>query len=157
MTGSANERTAKRVEEILAAVKALAVEYYQLSGKPLGVTGEVAEYVAAQILRLKLAPPRTAGYDATRRGSGKVERIQIESRVLKSGRAQKLGKFNIDSPCDTAMMVLLDATTMDAREIWEAPFDAILERLNVPGSNARKRGVLTVGDFKRLGTCVFST
>lgn len=32
-----------RVREILAAVKALGAEYYRLIGKPLGVTGEVAE------------------------------------------------------------------------------------------------------------------
>lgn len=32
-----------------------------------GVTGEVAEYVAAQILGLELVPPRTPGYDAIRR------------------------------------------------------------------------------------------
>jgi GNAT superfamily N-acetyltransferase len=36
-----------RVREILATVKPLAAEYYRLTGKPLGVTGEVAEYVAA--------------------------------------------------------------------------------------------------------------
>ena len=51
-----------RVREILAAVKPLAAEYYQLTGKPLGVTGEVAEYVAAEILGLELVPPRTRGY-----------------------------------------------------------------------------------------------
>jgi hypothetical protein len=38
-------REATRVRQILAAVKPLAAEYYQLTGKPLGVTGEVAEYV----------------------------------------------------------------------------------------------------------------
>ena len=56
---------AKRVREILAAVKPLAAEYYQLTGKPLGVTGEVAEYIAAELLALELAPPRTKGYDPT--------------------------------------------------------------------------------------------
>jgi hypothetical protein len=43
-----------------------------LTGKPLGVTGEVSEYVVAQALRLKLAPPRTPGYDATRMRGGKT-------------------------------------------------------------------------------------
>src|SRR5271166_5200400 len=52
-----------RVRNILAKVKPLAAEYYRLTGKPLGVTGEVAEYVAAQLLGLQLAPPRTKGYD----------------------------------------------------------------------------------------------
>jgi hypothetical protein len=33
-----------------------ATEYYRLTGKPLGVTGEVAEYVAAEILGLTLIP-----------------------------------------------------------------------------------------------------
>jgi hypothetical protein len=32
-------QTAARVLEILAAVKRLAVEYYRLTGRPLGVTG----------------------------------------------------------------------------------------------------------------------
>jgi hypothetical protein len=49
----------ERVQEILAEAKRLAVEYYRLTGKPLGVTGEVAEYVAAGTLGLKLAPQRT--------------------------------------------------------------------------------------------------
>jgi len=34
---------AQRVRAILADAKRLAVEYYQLTGIPLGVTGEVAE------------------------------------------------------------------------------------------------------------------
>ena len=35
-----------RVREIMATVKPLAAEYYRLTGKPLGVTGEVAEFAA---------------------------------------------------------------------------------------------------------------
>ena len=54
---------AQRVRDILATVKPLAAECYQLTGKPLGITGEVAEYVAAELLGLELAPPRTKGYD----------------------------------------------------------------------------------------------
>ena len=55
-----------RVREILATVKPLAAEFYRLTGKPLGVTGEIAEYVAAEILGLTLVPARTVGYDALR-------------------------------------------------------------------------------------------
>ena len=36
------------------------------SAKPLGVTGEIAEYVAAETLGLTLVPARTVGYDALR-------------------------------------------------------------------------------------------
>ena len=66
-----------RVRKILAIVKPLAAKHYRLTGKPLGVTGEVAEYVAAETLGLKLAPPRTTGYDALRG----TERIQIKGRA----------------------------------------------------------------------------
>jgi hypothetical protein len=58
--------TEARVREILATVKPLAAEFYRLTGKPLGVTGEVAEYEAAEILGLTLVPARTVGYDALR-------------------------------------------------------------------------------------------
>ena len=72
-----NEHTGTRVREILATVKPLAVEYYRLTGKPLGVTGEVERYVAAETLGLTLVPARTAGYDALRLS----EQIQIKGRV----------------------------------------------------------------------------
>ena len=49
---------------ILRQAKTLALEYRRLTGKPLGITGEVAEYEAAQILGVELTPARQAGYDA---------------------------------------------------------------------------------------------
>lgn len=52
----------------------LACRYYDLTGKPLGITGEVAEYEAAMKLNLCLHPPRQAGYDATEvRQEGEVK------------------------------------------------------------------------------------
>jgi hypothetical protein len=53
------------VYEILANAKILAQKYYALTGKPLGITGEVAEYEAARILGVKLTQARQSGYDAT--------------------------------------------------------------------------------------------
>jgi hypothetical protein len=47
-------------------------------------------------------------------------------------------------------LVLLDNANLEPREIWEAPFSEVLKRLAEPGSKARKRGALSVGDFKRL-------
>lgn len=94
---------ATRVREILAAVKRLAVEYYRLTGKPLGVTGEVAEYVAAETLGLNLVPPRTTGYDALR-GS---ERIQIKGRAhgKKTNSGQRMGRIKTDVHCDTRIRI----------------------------------------------------
>ena len=148
---------AKRLGEILAEVKKLAAEYYQLTGKPLGVTGEVAEYVAAETLGLELAPPRTKGYDAIRRMAGQEERIQIKGRAYGEDArpGQRLGTIKRGAPCDTVLLVLLDNRTLDPREMWEAPYIAVEERLAVPGSKARARGALGVREFKRLARQVW--
>jgi len=59
-------KDARRIKVILAKIKPLAAEYYRLTGKPLGVTGEIAEYIAAEKLGLRLTPARTEGHDALR-------------------------------------------------------------------------------------------
>ena len=92
----------QRVEEILAIVKPLAAEYYRLTGKPLGVTGEVAEYIAAKRLNLELRPARSEGCDAIRKTPLGEERIQIKGRAVgpKSKSGQRLGRIKLDAPCD---------------------------------------------------------
>jgi len=150
--GSAAEITLRRnegrVRDILAAVKPLAAEYYRLTGKPLGVTGEVAEYVAAEILGLKLVAARTVGYDALR---GR-ERIQIKGRAygMNAKLGQRISRIKLDAPCDSVLLVLLDNATLEPREMWEAPYASVCECLARPGSKARARGSLSVSAFKRL-------
>jgi len=141
-----------RVREILAEVKPLAAEYYRLTGKPLGVTGEVAEYVAAEMLGLELAPPRTAGYDAIRRTPAGPVRIQIKGRACGEDAkpGQRLGTIKQGAACDTVLLVLLDNRTLEPREMWEAPYESVAARLALPGSKARARGALGVSEFKRL-------
>lgn len=141
-------RSDKRVREILAAVKPLAAEYYRLTNKPLGVTGEIAEFVAAELLGLTLAPARTSGYDALRG----TERIQIKGRAF--GRdakpGQRISRIKIDACCDTVLLVLLDNATLEPREMWEASFIEVAKCLSLPGSKARDRGALGVRAFKRI-------
>ena len=147
-----NPNTA-RVRDILATVKPLAAEYYQLTGKPLGVTGEVAEFVAAERLGLDLADARTAGYDAIRNGPSGPVYIQIKGRAYGDGAkpGQRLGRIKTTARCDIVLLVLLDNATLDPREMWEAPFSEVLVRLAEPGSKARnERGALSVRDFKKL-------
>lgn len=148
---------ARRVRDILAAVKPLAAEYYQLTGKPLGVTGEVAEYVAAELLGLELAPPRTKGYDAIRQTPGGPVRVQIKGRAYgeKASRSQRLGTIKRGADCDTVLLVLLDNLTLEPREMWEAPYAAVEARLAVPGSKARERGALGVPEFKNLAVRIW--
>lgn len=55
----------EKLTEILAGAKKAATAYYELTGKPLGITGEIAECQAAKLLGLQLAEARPPGYDAT--------------------------------------------------------------------------------------------
>ena len=96
---------AKRVGKILAAAKALAADYYQLTGKPLGVTGEVAEYVAARTPftsnSRRHARPGTTLHASKREGSNasrlravpfSLESTTIERNIIAapSGRARSV-------------------------------------------------------------------
>jgi hypothetical protein len=148
----------KRVEEILETIKPLAGEYYRLTGKPLGVTGEVAEYVVAQTLGLKLAPAREAGYDAIRITPNGAERIQIKGRAFgeTSKRSQRLGRIKSGAACDKIILVLLDNSTLEPVEMHEAVYHRVVEHLTAPGSKARnERGAMSVSAFKRLATPIW--
>ena len=134
--------------EILAEAQALASEYRALTGKPLGVTGEVAEFHAARLLGLSLAPARTEGFDATYPDG---RRVQIKGRVIlpdsKSG--QRLGTIKKNAPCDLVMLVIMDEALKPV-SIAEAQMADVRARLDVPGSNARKRGALGIAEFNRF-------
>ncbi|WP_411839938.1 DUF6998 domain-containing protein [Paracoccus sp. ME4] len=149
---------AARIEQILAEVKPLAAEYYRLTGKPLGVTGEVAEYLAATILDLELAPARTAGYDALRRNGGLVEKIQIKGRAYgeNANPGQRLGRIKLDADCDVVMLVVMDSATLEAREILEASYADVVEVLSRPGSRARDRGQLGIATFRAISRTIWA-
>ncbi|SIO07180.1 hypothetical protein SAMN05444722_0313 [Rhodovulum sp. ES.010] len=152
-----SDDNAFRVRQILAEVRRLAVEYKALTGKPLGVTGEVAEHLAAEILGLDLADARSPGFDAIRTRDGRRERIQIKGRVIprRNGASQRVGTIKRDAECDAVVLVLMDPDTFDALEIWEADMDAVRQRLAQPGSKARARGSLGVSEFRALAERIY--
>lgn len=141
-----------RIMEILREAKKLAQEYRVLTRKPLGITGEVAEYEAARLLGVQLTPARQAGYDATENNAGTTHRLQIKGRCILPGckPGQRLGSIDVTKDWDAVLMVLLDEN-FDAIEIHEAERAAVLEALSAPGSKARnERGALAVSKFKAI-------
>jgi len=141
-----------RVMEILGNAKKLAQEYRTLTGKPLGITGEIAEYEAARLLGIELTHARQAGYDAIEQGAGVTRHLQIKGRCLLPGckPGQRLGSIDITKDWDAVLMVLLDEN-FDVLEIYEAQRADILKALSVPGSRARnERGALGVSKFKSI-------
>jgi hypothetical protein len=145
----------QRILALLASAKKLSQEYRALTGKPLGVTGEVAEYEAAVYLDLELAPARNAGYDAIARNDGR--RFQIKGRCILPGckPGQRLGSIDISKEFDAVLLVLLDEN-LSATEIYEADRNSVIAAITEPGSKARnERGALAVSKFKKIGRLVW--
>jgi hypothetical protein len=142
------------IYQILRDAKVLARRYYQLTGKPLGVTGEIAEYEAARILNLELELARQAGYDATELRDGLTIRVQIKGRYFPraSLRGGRLGAIDLRQPFDSVLLVLLDAD-YNAFQIYEAQRPAVETLLTRPGSKARnERGSVGISQFKAIST-----
>ncbi len=132
---------------ILERVKPLAVEYYRLTKKPLGVTGEIAEHVVAEKLGLKLAEARTAGYDALR---GK-EKIQIKGRAFAKGaNLGRMSRIKIDADYDALILVVLELETLEPIGMWEASRAQVNAMIAKSKSKARARGQLPARFRERL-------
>jgi hypothetical protein len=125
-------------------------EYRTLTGKPLGIAGEVAEYEAARLLRLELMPARTVGYDAVRSRDGC--RFEIKGRCLLPGHkpGQRIGKIDVKRKFDAVLLVLMD-DRLNAVAIYQGSRRAVGAALTAPGSKSRnERGALPVNKFKQI-------
>ena len=150
--------TGRDLANLLADVKRLAAEYYVTTGRPLGVTGEIAELEAASKLDLELAEARAAGYDATRLIDGRVETVQIKGRRVASRKTPYRGRMpsiGLKKPFDVVVLVLLDEA-YEPVEMWEATREAVTARLTAPGSKSRnERGAMGLSQFKSIATKVW--
>ncbi len=144
------------IGKLIATAKQLAKRYRALTGRPIGVTGEVAEYEAARLLGLELATVRQSGYDAIRRHGKSVARLQVKGRCIVSNNpGQRLGRIDLTKEWDGVLLVLLDGE-LEPTAIYEADRAEIERALVAPGSKARnERGALSVSKFKSIGRLVW--
>jgi len=143
------------LKRVMVEAKKLAKEYRKLTGKPLGITGEVGETIAADLLDLELTVARNPGYDAI--GPDK-RRIQIKSRcILPDAKpGQRVGGIRFNHDFDTVMLVLMDEN-FEPLEIYEAKHADVKYAIEQPGSIARNaRGSLGVRKFKSIGSRMWS-
>ena len=134
-----------QAREILKKVKPLAIEYYRLTKRPLGVTGEIAESVAAEKLGLRLEAARAIAYDA-KRGD---ERIQIKGRAIgKGAKHGRLSRIKVDAEYDAVILVLLDLESLDPLGMWEASRQQVVDMLSRSQAKSRVRGQLSISEFK---------
>lgn len=146
-------------EKLIAEARRLAAEFWRTTGKPLpGVSGEIADHDAAELLNLDLCEDRTQGYDAIGRGSRDGKRVQIKARVIfdeeKSG--QRVGQLNLEKDWDSVLLVIMD-DNYEPVEIFEAERDEILDSIDQAGSSSRKkRGAMSVARFKIISRLVWT-
>jgi hypothetical protein len=147
----------KHLGAIIRQAKTLARKYYTLTGRPLGVTGEVGEYEACRLLGLRLADVRETGFDASRYVGTRRRRYQIKTRCLLPGckPGQRMGAIKLEKPWDAVLLVLLN-DRFEATEIHEASRTKVTRAIQDPGSMARARGQLGVTLFKKIGKQVWA-
>ncbi|MFC1958552.1 DUF6998 domain-containing protein [Chloroflexota bacterium] len=81
--------------------------YRKITGKPLGITGEVGEFLVADLMELALTEVRQPGYDAI---ADDERRIQIKARCIPpfARGGQRLGSIKLDHEWDTVMLILMN-------------------------------------------------
>ena len=140
----------QKIGSVLECARLAAIDYYRITGKPLGITGEYGEYIVAKRLKLKLAPARTPGYDATDKAG---RRIQIKARSIPSDKTlggQRLGSIRLDQEWDIVLLVVMNEC-FEVRWIYEAKRKAIEAALEVLPDNR----ALPVLKFKSIGRQVW--
>jgi hypothetical protein len=146
------------LRELKADAKALAVRYQELTGRSLGIVGELAELEAAELLGLSLAEARTPGFDAYRYRNGLNERIQIKGRAVDPANKYRgrCPSIKCGDQFDYVLTVLMDRNTLEVIEIWEASEAALSARLEAPGSKSRNdRKSMGIRQFKSISTRVW--
>jgi len=144
----------KTIQDVMVAATTVAKRYRQLTGKPLGITGEIGEVIGADLLGLDLADARQAGYDAIGEDG---RRVQIKARcILPSSKpGQRVGSIRLDHEWDTVALILMNED-FEPLSIYEATRPAIEAALKAPGSKARnERGSLAVSKFKAIADQVW--
>ena len=146
------------VDKLISEARRIAAEYRRTTGKPLGISAEIACHDACTYLDLE-ADEKAVGFDAVGI-SGKREglRFQIKGRAIfdqhKGG--QRLGQLKVDQDWDKIALVIMDEN-FETTEIYEASRKDILEDLDESGSKSRqKRGAMSVARFKRLAQLVWN-
>jgi hypothetical protein len=139
----------KVVGPLIAYAKELARQYKSATGRPLGITGEIAEYEAVRLLEFDICDVRQPGYDATC-CAGPYHRVQIKGRSLAQNKGGRLGSIDLQKQWDSVVLVTLNEQ-YEPVMIHEAPRAAVEAALTKPGSKSRnQRGQLGVSQFVRI-------
>lgn len=145
-------------DKLVTEARRLAAEYRRATGKPLGISSEIAEFDAAKLLDLSLCDQKNGGYDAIGRGKREGKKIQIKGRAVfdekKSG--QRVGQLKLDQDWDAIVLVIMDEE-YEPVEIFECSRKVIEDALDESKSTKRnKRGAMSLAKFKIISHLVWT-
>jgi len=146
------------VDKLISEARHLAAEYRRTTGQPLGISGEIAQHDACNLLGLEPVKDTTTAYDATGRGGRSGQRIQIKGRVIfdEAKKNQRIGQLKLEQEWDSVMLVLMDENYA-TDSIYEADRHTILDALeDRTDSNRSKRGAMSVARFKIIARLVWT-
>lgn len=146
------------VDKLISEARRIAAEYRRATGKPLGISAEIARHDACTFLELQ--PHEDAvGYDAQGlNGAREGLNYLIKGRAIfddkKSG--QRLGQINFEHEWDNLLLVLMDED-FETTEIYEVSRSTMLDDIdNSDNKSRKKRGAMSVAKFKHLACLVWS-
>ncbi len=138
------------MQKLISQARILARDYRKATGKTLpGVSNEIAENDAAHLLGLTLCDDRSQGFDAV---DADGKKIQIKARTIfdDSKTGQRIGQIKSNQTWDSIVLVLLNED-YEPFEIYEAEREELIEVIDKPSQNQKKRGALSVARFKIMG------
>ncbi|NCS87600.1 MAG: hypothetical protein AUK34_04915 [Ignavibacteria bacterium CG2_30_36_16] len=146
-----------RINEILNEVKRLAKEYKLITGRVMGVTGEIAENETSKILGLELVQVRNPGYDSIKKDNEKIIKYEIKGRIKSNKyRSQRTSKININEEWDKLLLTIMN-DDYEVLDIYEADKKEIVKALQKTGSKARsEKFTLSLGEVIRVSQKVWS-
>lgn len=143
------------LDKLITEARHLAAEYRKATGKPLGISAEIARHDAARLLGLKLVQEQAAlGYDAIGEGRWEGKHIQIKGRAIfdETKGGQRIGQLQAEKQWDSLVLVIMDEN-FEPVEIYEAEREDILESISKSKS---RRGAISVAKFKIIGQLVWT-
>ena len=146
------------VDKLMLEARKLAANYRRATGKPLGISNEIAVHDVIRLMKLVPAEPNAGGYDAIGTGSREGRYIQIKGRTIfdDSKGGQRIGQVKMEQDWDSVMLILMDEN-YEAKEIYEADRETIQEAMADTSAKRAKRGAMSVARFKAIGELVWSS
>jgi hypothetical protein len=153
-----NDQDLYSIDLLMQQTRQLAARYRQTTGNTLPITGEIARFDVAKALNLTLCDDSTLGYDAIGNDEHAELKVLIKGGVIfeDSHSSPRIGQIKPDGRWNRVVMVLFDDDYMPV-EMYEASAEDVSEAIEAkPDSKNKKRGAMSVAQFKIIGNLVWT-